>query len=448
MEDPGEHPAPAGGQTATEPRATGPAVGALTVSDSPVSASPVDASATADSTAADSAAGGGGRGTVTADRPWRRALLGGLGIFVASKVGLAAVTAFSWIGEKRPNVTASYLAAQWASQWDSKWFIDIAQRGYYPEPEKAPAAFFPMYPMLIRALTPICLGKPWVAALLVANVATFAALVVLYRLAEHEFDRVVAGRTVFYLVAFPTALFLTAAYNEGLFIGLMLAAVYCLRRQHWWWAGAFSGLAVFTRSAGVLLAGAFVWEYVRVNRLRIRPSALAVLFVPLGVAGVAAFSLNAYGEPFAFLKAQRYWGRHLDWPWMPVWRGFQSLHSGLGLRYGFSDVWVHNLLELATALLCIGLLVLNFVGPWKIRRDQWVMPLIGIGLTLLMISFPSSHQPYPLYSASRFGLEVFPAFMILARIGARPVVDRIVVALFFMLQAILAAFFVRGGWVA
>ncbi|WP_433054637.1 glycosyltransferase family 39 protein [Dactylosporangium sp. CS-033363] len=399
--------------------------------------------------AAGPATGSGEVGSQTAgDRPWRRALLVGFGIFAASKIALAVVTAFAWIGEKRPNVTATYLAAQWASQWDSKWFVDIAQRGYYPEPDKAPAAFFPMYPMLIRGLTPICFGKPWVAALLVANLAAFGALVVLYRLTEREFDRVIAGRTVFYLVAFPTAFFLTAAYNEGLFIGLMLATLYCLRQQHWWWAGAFGGLAVFTRSAGILLAGAFVWEYVRVNRFRLKRSALAILLIPVGVAGVAAFSINAYGEPFAFLKAQRYWGRHLDWPWMPVLRGGKSLVTSHGLRFGFSDLWVHNLLELATALMCIAALVLCFVGPWKLRRDQWVLPLVGIGLTLLMISFPSSHLPYPLYSASRFGLEVFPAFMILARIGARPWVDRIVVALFFMLQAILAAYFVRGGWVA
>jgi hypothetical protein len=401
----------------------------------------------ADRDAADVGEGGRGGG----DRPWRRALWAALGIFVASKAGLAAVSAFAWIGVKRPNVTAGYIAAQWASWWDSDWFLEVARRGYYPEPDSAPAAFFPMYPMLIRALTPLCLGKDWVAALLVANLAMFGALAVLFRLTEHEFDRATAGRTTFYLVAFPTGFFLTAAYNEGLFIGLMVATVYCLRRQQWWWAGGFGALAAFTRSAGVLMIGVFIYEYVRVHGIRrrsIERSALAVLLIPLGLVGVMAFSLQAYHQPFAFLRAQRYWGRHLDWPWAPVLRGIGSLHSGAHLRYGFGDLWVHNLLELATALLMITMLVLMFIGPWRVRRDQWILPLLGAALTFLMISFPSSHQPYPLYSASRLGLEVFPAFMLLGRLGARPGLDRIVLALFLMLQGILVAYFVRGGWVA
>jgi hypothetical protein len=383
-----------------------------------------------------------------ADRPWRRAVLSGFGIFAASKVGLALVSVVAWVGEKRSNVTAGYIAAQWAAHWDSVWFRDVAKLGYYADPYNAPAAFFPLYPALIRLFTPLCFGKDWVAALLVANLATLGALIVLFRLTEHEFDKSTAGRTVFYLVAFPTGFFLTAAYNEGLFIGLMVASVYCLRKQYWWCAGAFGGLAAFTRSAGILLAGAFVYEYVRVNRLTLRRDVLAILLIPLGVAGVSAVSLYYYHQPLAFLKAQRYWGRHLDWPWTAVLRGFKSLVTRHGLRFGFGDLWVHNLLELATVLLVVAMLVLTFIGPWKLRRDQWILPIIGIALTLLMISFPSSHQPYPLYSASRLGIEVFPAFMLLGRLGARPVVDRTLLALFLMPQGILVAYFVQGGWVA
>ena len=65
-------------------------------------------------------------------------------------------------------------------------------------------------------LAPVFLGRDWLAALFVANVALLAALVLLYRLVEHEFgDADSARRTVFYLLAFPTAFFFTAAYNEA-----------------------------------------------------------------------------------------------------------------------------------------------------------------------------------------------------------------------------------------
>ncbi|WP_327008624.1 hypothetical protein OHA72_16060 [Dactylosporangium sp. NBC_01737] len=225
----------------------------------------------------------------------------------------------------------------------------------------------------------------WIAALLVANLAMLAALILLYRLTDLEFDRATAGRTTFYLIAFPTGFYLTAAYNEGLFIALLVACVYCLRRGHWWWAGSAGALAAATRSAGILLLLAFAYEYIRTH------------------------------------------GRT----------------SG-----AFGDVRVHNLLELGTVLLLATLTVLMFTGPWQVRRDQLVLPLLGAGLLLFMVSFPSrltDDVPYPLLPASRIGLEIFPAFMLL---GSRATIDRTALALFLTVQGILVARFLHAGWVA
>jgi hypothetical protein len=386
------------------------------------------------------------------DRPWRRALLVGLGVFAAGKAGLAAASAFAWIGTVRPGQSFSSVLKLWASQYDSNWFIAISQHGYYAEPDAAPAAFFPLYPLLIRIFTPLCLGNAWVAALVVANLALLGALVVLFRLTEHEFDRAPAGRTIFYLVAFPTGFFLTAAYNEGLFIALTVAALYCLRREHWWWAGVAGALATATRSAGILVLGAFVYEYVRKHGRSVRLDALAVLIIPLGLVAVMIVDQIAYGDALAFSHTQaKHWGRELDWPGAAVLDAFNALHQGVHLRGVFGEVWVHNALELGIVVLLAVLLVLMFVGPWKVRRDQLVLPLFGVALWLFMVSFPSRYTddiPYPLLSASRIGLEVFPAFMLLGRLGERPVVDRTVLAVFLMLQGILVARFLHSGWVA
>ncbi|WP_327008625.1 hypothetical protein OHA72_16065 [Dactylosporangium sp. NBC_01737] len=93
-----------------------------------------------------------------ADRPWRRASLTGLGVFLAAKIGLAAATLFAWIGTVDPKLDTPTVAQRWATQYDSNWFIALSQNGYWDDPDAAPAAFFPLYPLLIRLATPLCLG--------------------------------------------------------------------------------------------------------------------------------------------------------------------------------------------------------------------------------------------------------------------------------------------------
>ncbi|MER7006620.1 mannosyltransferase family protein [Dactylosporangium sp. NPDC000555] len=568
-----------------------------------------------------------------ADGPWRRALLSGLAIFAASRAGLVAVSAFAWIGDQGRHRSAAQVARLWATQYDSPWFIAIAEHGYQRTGDASPAAFFPLYPLLIRLFTPLCLGRSWVAALLVANAALLAALIVLFRLTEHELGRAAAGRTIFYLVAFPTAFFLSAAYNEGLFIALLTATVYCLRREHWWRAGALGALAAATRSAGILLLFAFAFEYARthgylrprtyfrsqsyfrtrvyvraralvLNRKirrnpetprpnlsdksslvvisardatqevrahagadgssthaaphgpgadagsheastrggsheasthaaahganadtaahrtgaqleahdappeggapaatrgagayvathgegahrarpglrrrqkpggaerrddrpapggrdiprgdrapghhgRIAASAPAMLLIPLGLGAVMIADRIAYGDALAFSHTQAaHWGRHLAWPWRA------PIDAARAPGPPFTEIWTHNLLELATVALLGVLLVLALAGPWRLRRDQLLFPLLGAALLIFMISFPSRYTadiPYPLYSASRIGLEVFPAFMMLGRMGRNRWLDRTLLAAFLATQGVLAAHFLHSGWVA
>ncbi|WP_432983527.1 mannosyltransferase family protein [Dactylosporangium sp. CA-233914] len=362
-------------------------------------------------------------------------------VFAASRAGLAVVSMFAWVGDPAPRRSVTQVARLWAAQYDSPWFIAIAQHGYQKTPDASPAAFFPLYPLLIRIATPLTLGRPWVAALLVANAALLGALIVLFRLAEHELGPAAAGRTIFYLVAFPTGFFLSAAYNEGLFIALLAATVYCLRRQLWWRAGLLGALAAATRSAGILLLLAFAIEL-----LRARPGwrdALAAGLVPLGLGAVMAVDRLAYGDPLAFSHTQAaHWGRHLAPPWQA------PIDAVRRAGPPFTEIWVHNVLELASVLALAALLV-----PWlrRTRRDQVVYPLLGAALLIFMISFPSRYTadiPYPLYSTSRIGLEVFPAFMALGVLGRRPWLDRAVLTTFLSAQGLLAAHFLHSGWVA
>src|ERR687897_120185 len=76
------------------------------------------------------------------------------------------------------------------ARWDSVWYLRVADSGYG---DSAPrAAFFPLYPLLVRAVaTPLGASNAalLVAAYLVSLAAFLGALVVLFRLTEVELGR-------------------------------------------------------------------------------------------------------------------------------------------------------------------------------------------------------------------------------------------------------------------
>jgi Gpi18-like mannosyltransferase len=386
------------------------------------------------------------------DRPWRRAFLHGLMIWVVSRALVTAATAASWIGEAQPAVGASGLIERWTANFDAAWLLAIAENGYAVTKEMETAAFFPLYPLLVNILAPVFGGQYWLAALVISNAALLVALTVIYRLTEHEFGPASAGRAIFYLVAFPTGFYLTAAYNTSLFIALLAGALYAIRTGKWWVAGLLGALASATRSSGVLLTVPFAYEYFRHHRFRLRPSVLAGALIPLGLGGFMLFTWQVMGSPFAPVRAQsNYWGRELDWPWTPVLEAARYVVTSEPWRAPLSEVWIHNVLELATVLFMLAVIGFSVAGRWRVRRDQLVYPIFAAVLVLFMISFPTTFKdtnPYPLFSASRIGLEIVPAFMLLGMLSRRGWTDRLLLAVFLPVQGILIMRFMHFGWVA
>jgi len=164
-------------------------------------------------------------------------------------------------------------------QWDAGWYLRIAgngpQMGYSRYTADAhhhfsAFAFFPLYPLLVRAaavLVPGALdsvpvskagGTPpaslVLAGLVVANLAFVLALIALYLLAESRAGPGAARRTVLLLCLFPTTIFFSAPYSESLFFLWLVLFFLCLDRRRWWLAGLCGLLASATRSNGVFLA--------------------------------------------------------------------------------------------------------------------------------------------------------------------------------------------------
>src|SRR5438045_3186634 len=113
-------------------------------------------------------------------------------------------------------------------RWDSVHFSYLATHGYT---DWWRTAFFPLFPLLERYLAVVTVA-PFIAGLIISNVAGLGMLVVLYRLVEEDFDSERAYRTALYLSVFPTAFFFASAYPYSLFLLLALLGFYVLRARH------------------------------------------------------------------------------------------------------------------------------------------------------------------------------------------------------------------------
>ena len=320
------------------------------------------------------------------------------------------------------------LLAVWG-RWDAVHYLDIATSGYHG----TDMAFFPLLPLLIGILGR-GIGNHLVAGLVISNVALFFALLFLYKLVEHEFDRAVARRAIFYISIFPTAVFFSAVYTESLFLMLTVASFYYMRERRWWLAGAIGLLASLTRIEGVLLAVPFAiewWSAYRENMVAGAKNLVPIVLIPLGLVLFMAYLWVLNGDPLYFSHVQSNWNRQLAAPWTSILNSFHKIATSLG-----PQTVAQQILELVFTGLMIGVLI----GGWRRLKPSYVAYM---GLSILMPLCTSS-----LMSMPRFALVLFPMFAILALWGGRPRINNAIVALSLPLLGLFTVLFADWYWVA
>jgi mannosyltransferase PIG-V len=306
------------------------------------------------------------------------------------------------------------------ARWDAAWYLRIAESGYGGSDVRA--AFFPLYPLLVRAVAAPFGAPPGallVAAYVVSLAAFFAALVLLHRLVSLELGRTLARPALLLIAVFPAAVFFGAPYSESLFLLLAVGAFYAARTGRWAWAGAAAAGAAATRSAGVLLLLplAMLWWSARPRKLR---DAAWLLLGPLGLAAYAAFLGIAEGDAWRFLDVQDAWSRELTIPLAGAWDGLgaaidgaRQLLSGQTEVVYFEEAAGDPYRIAAINLMLFGSLVFALVAcVGCLRRlpkayGAWVAASLVLPMT-----FPV--EPQPLMSLPRFLAVLFPIFMWLA----------------------------------
>jgi hypothetical protein len=337
------------------------------------------------------------------------------------------------------------------AQWDSVWFLHIARHGY---DLKETAAFFPLYPLVVRGVSEV-LRSDVAAAVLVSLAAGTVAVVVLHRLARRVLGEAGAGTTVLLVALYPIAFVFTAAYSDSLFLALAAWSFLAAVERRPLLAGVLGGLACATRLVGLALVPALLvllWPSTRRGFLRLAP----LLLLPAAVAAYALYLDHELGDPWAFVHAQGvYWHRHvhsagpLTGLWLAVKDGYQGAselvqhlprapHGTFEHRDQWASWNVVNLVLLAAAAW------LTWVA-W--RRLGIAYGLFSLATLAIVLTSPA--DLVPLVSLPRFLLGDFPLFLALGLLlRDRPTARLWTLVAFAAIGGAAAVGFAHHVWIA
>lgn len=239
-------------------------------------------------------------------------LLLAAGIGLLSRLALYALAYAMYrllgMGEEGPLAS---LAPLW-THWDTRHYLGIAAEGYTAVgDERLRLVFFPLYPLLMRILSPMTGGNLFAAGLLLSLACSAAATAMVYALSYLHFDARTAWRSVGYFLLNPLSVFLCCVYTEALFICLTLAAVCLLRRGHLWLAALCGALSALTRMPGVIVSGLFIIALIgkipqkKANARALLACAGQVMIVFSGLLIYFAINWRVTGDPLMYMTYQR-----------------------------------------------------------------------------------------------------------------------------------------------
>lgn len=264
---------------------------------------------------------------ITRSERWRRvvrseAFLYPLIVFVVTRIALFAFAHYAltlsptlYWDPGNPPILANVPALNAFCRWDCRHFERLATVGYItPEDTN----FFPLLPLLARALSVVTTIPTPVTLLIVPNLAGFGALVMIYRIFADLEGAAAARWGVALLAAYPFAFFQATGYPESLMIFTSALAIWLALRGNHIWAGVALGLGALARHLTLFAGGALVAAHIRQRgihprRLLWHPAILGLIVPWLFLGGYMAWQYWRLGDALAFLHARENWGERAWW---------------------------------------------------------------------------------------------------------------------------------------
>ena len=338
-----------------------------------------------------------------------RGFLAAAAIFGASRLVMFMGVAFS-LNYVKPNPAPGLwnvgtLWWRYLLRFDSAYYLDIAQQGYNYDGNPMhmqSIVFFPGYPVLARAVAMILGVSVPFGSILVSNLCTFAAILLLYDLIRRTWDKTIALTTVAVLSLFPTSLFLSAGYSEGTALLLTVAVFWFLSRDRLALAVVCAGLVAGTRPVGFVAAIPLIYEvWLRTGkRISWQFTVRAVGVAVTATSGLLTFMMYCwvrFHDPLVFVHARAAWREAGGLPGgVAAFRqlGTGILHPELLSEPNFNDGWFF--------LLFLGVTVLLW------RRFPMALNLYSAASFLVLITTRVLGEP-GFISMNRYLLLLFPS---------------------------------------
>lgn len=360
--------------------------------------------------------------------------------YISPKLGIVSHSGYKYFELKEFNPRFFW---NWAN-FDGIHYLDIARKGYgiYQQ------AFFPLYPNLIKFITPFFMNRDLLAGIFISNLSLFIVLFLFYKLISLDYPKSIAQSSLLFFLFFPASFFLGIIYTESLFLVFVLGSFYFARKNKWFLVGIFGALASYTRLVGIFLFPALLYEWWLQNKVqsvipRLRSgqefkvqSLLLIFIIPLGLLTYMRFLWQKYNDPLMFFHIQSYFGgertgERIILIYQVFWRYLKMiLTTKLDLLY--LSVWF----DLITAILFLFLIFFAFKKG--IRKSY----LIFAALAYIAPSFSGTFSSLP-----RYALILFPCYICLSLIKSKSV-KVIMSAVFALCLIIFTLLFFRGYWVA
>ncbi|MDG1786215.1 MAG: glycosyltransferase family 39 protein, partial [Ilumatobacter sp.] len=259
---------------------------------------------------------------------------------------------------------------------------------------EARAAFFPVYPWLVRVVDFVLPGGDTFAALLTNFLLGAVSVVLVGVLARRLFSVAVAARSMTLYAVFPGSYVLSFAYAEATFIVLAALCLLFLVEERWLLAGLAAAVGTGTRPNGVaLVAACAVAALLAIRRRRDWAALVSLALAPLGFVGFQLYVDAQTGERGAWFRVQREaWSEGTSFGATAVVNTFRFVTSPLSSP--------------ADALTALTLIAM-FAMLWCLWKRHLPLPLVAfVAVVIALMLIPETVTARP-----RFLFTAFPLFI-------------------------------------